>query len=154
MKIDMKKIALVIAAGIFVFSAAFGINGEDGKGAILSKFDNIHIFNYMTGAALQLQVNNGKIEGIKTKEIPLKDTSTPIKNLNFSLKREGLILGDERLDLDRLDEQQVLNGLKKMLDKARQQDKNLKFSVSVKPEGKTLRITFVGDARIGIPESE
>lgn len=158
MKKEMKKIALVLAAGIFAFSAAFGV-GEEGRG-VLRNFDEIKIINDMTGAKLQLQLNNGKIEEITgTKKIPLKNTPTLLQQLRFSIKRGGLILGDtKQLDLARFNEQQVLeilkDGLRHMIEQARRKDNKLQVSASVNAEGKTLEIRIEQEGRMGISEGE
>lgn len=73
MKIDIKKIALIIAAGIFALSGAFGQVGEDKRmssgeeGGGIRNINEIRLINKAEGYAVSLSVNEGKgeIKGLR-----------------------------------------------------------------------------------------
>lgn len=113
MKIEIKKIAMVIAVGIFAFIEAFGLNEVGDRNQILGAigdklftkirtmpvFDTIKIINDTKDYTLNFQINEDQpieLASQKAKEINTKEMT--FQSVRLTLKKQNETVGEVKVE--------------------------------------------------------
>jgi hypothetical protein len=150
MKLEIKKIALVMAAGIFAISS-LAANMEmtemaNEAGAQDTKFKNIKVINELKGRTVDIKINDklGAEKRFAVEKAGNKVEAIPGGNLEtldiFVDKGQGMERREINIDLAREKGKRAI--AKRIKDRVQQELKNRGISITAEVEGDTLVITI------------